>query len=49
MNFRTTSDSARDMEPAPSGSQVDYMCHYRLHDGLSSHTHQVRGALLVVD
>ena len=27
----------------------DNVCHYRLHRGLSSHTHQVCGALLVVD
>jgi hypothetical protein len=25
------------------------VCHYRLHGGLSSHTHQVRGSSLVVD
>ena len=28
---------------------MDNVCHYRLHDGLSSHTHQVCGALLVAD
>ena len=26
-----------------------YVCDYRLHGGLSSHTHQVCGALLVAD
>ncbi len=26
-----------------------HLCGYRLHNGLSSHTHQVCGALLVVD
>ena len=35
--------------PAPSRSQAENVCHYRLHRGLSSHTHQVCGALLVVD
>jgi hypothetical protein len=30
-------------------SQADNVYHYRLHRGLSSHTHQVCGALLVVD
>jgi hypothetical protein len=35
MNIRAICDSARDMKSAPSAqSQVDYMCHYRLHNGL---------------
>ena len=40
MNFRTTCDSARDMNSAPSvQSQVDNVCHYRLHEGESMHSH----------
>jgi hypothetical protein len=35
MNFRTTCDGVRDLKSAPAvQSQVDYVCHYRLHGGL---------------